>query len=119
MVGAERFHINRAGPDKERLGFGIVALLVVQHGKVTQAQGDLWIVWPELFLFDRQSALLEWLGLRVTVLIGVQISEITQNIGQLGTVRPERFLINRYCALVHRLRFFAPSPPLINPPKNV
>ena len=91
MRRPERLLPDRQRALEERLGFGILALGLVQSGEVVEALADVGMRRPERLLHDRQGALIERLGLAVEALGAVQFGEVVEAGGETRVLVPECF----------------------------
>ena len=68
MLGAERLLPDRERALIERLGLGVAALGIVEHGQVVEARRHLGMLGAERLLPNGERALIERLGLGVAAL---------------------------------------------------
>ena len=69
VVCAERLLPDRQRALVERLGVGVLALVLVHDGQVVEGRGHVGVVCAERLLLDRQRALVERLGVGVLALL--------------------------------------------------
>ena len=82
MLRPQRLLKNRQRPPEERLGLGVLALLVVELRQVVEARGYLGVLRPQRLLKNRQRALVERLGLGVLALLVVEQRQVVEAGGQ-------------------------------------
>jgi len=94
---------DRDGPVEERLGVGILALLVIHDSQAVQTIGHVGVLRPQRLYPDRQRPPVEQLGLGVAALSFVDVSQSVEVKGYAGVLLPQRLLRDRLCPLEERL----------------
>src|SRR5207237_1377454 len=78
----------------ERVGVGVLALLLVHDGQTDEGGGRIGVVCAARLLLDRQRALVERLGLGVLALLLVHDGQVVDGRGHVGVVCAERLLLD-------------------------
>ena len=91
MVFAERLLADRQRALVERLGVGVLALLLVHDGQVVEGRGHIGVVCAERLLVDRQRALVEPLGVGVFTLLRVHDGQVVKGVATSGWSVPSAF----------------------------
>src|SRR5262249_35876629 len=99
MVGAERLLVDCERALQQRLGLGIVALLLRRQGEAVEDCTDAQMVGAERLLLDRERALGERLGIGIAALIAIELSEAAERLANTAVLGAERLLRDRERAL--------------------
>ena len=67
----------------ERLGLGVLALIVVERRQVVEAGGHTRMLRPQGRLLNRQRPFVEGLGLGVLALATVELSQVVEALGNM------------------------------------
>ncbi|MCC6658693.1 MAG: hypothetical protein IT512_10960 [Rhodocyclaceae bacterium] len=100
MLGAENFFSYSQATLKERHGFGMAALSVIQRRQVAQEQGNFGMLGTVSFFRNSQAALVERLGFGMAPLVIEKQRQIIQACRNMGVYRAKRVLGFQQCGLV-------------------